>query len=198
MTDPNMPARVLGVHAGSPAHQTIVHPRTLWPREADFTGWLAANLDTLASCLGVQRLEHAGREVVIGERWEIPTWPHGQERTVGGMRVDLAARDEQDRRVIVEAQIGQADHAHLGQLITYASATAAELAVWVVADLDPVFAADHLAALAELNEVFAGRRTFCAVAVTLESQPSPAPLTAHLPMYPRLRRIDLRNQTFVD
>jgi hypothetical protein len=199
MTDPKTAARVLGAHVEARhPQQTIVHPRRLWPREADFTNWLAANLDSLATCLDVQRLEYAGREVVIGERWEVPIWPHGRERTVGGMRVDLAARDDQGRLVLVETQIGMANHAHLGQLITYGATVAADLAVWVVAGLDPEFAADHLAALAELNEVFAGRRTFCVIAVTVESQQSPAHRVEHALAYPRLRRIDLRSQTFAN
>ncbi|WP_367575242.1 hypothetical protein [Streptomyces griseoaurantiacus] len=49
-----------------------------------------------------------------------------------------SARDEAGRRVVVEAQYGPADHRHLGRLLTYGRATGAALAVWVVADLDPV------------------------------------------------------------
>jgi len=43
----------------------------------------------------VQRLEYVGREVVIGERWDVQIWANGQEQTVGGLRLDLRARDFQ-------------------------------------------------------------------------------------------------------
>jgi hypothetical protein len=172
MTDPIAPERILNARiGGEPCYQVLGNPRTLWPREAELTDWLADNLDQLASCLGLLRLEYAGREVVIGERWTT-TDLAGREQIVGGMWVDLTARDDNARLVIVEAQFGPADHTHLGQLITYACTTAADLAVWVVADTDPVFYDDHLTALAELNHAFAGRREFCVVMVTLESQPS--------------------------
>ena len=175
----------------APGSYIVGHPRRLWPREADFTGWLADNLELLAPHLGVRRLECTGREVVIGERWIAPG-RNGREQIVGGMRLDVAARDDRGRLVIVEAQIGQADHQHLGQLVTYASAASAHLAVWVVADVEPVFSADHLAALVELNEALAGRREFHVVAVTVESAPGPLLTEAEVPLSPRLRRIDLR------
>jgi hypothetical protein len=77
--------------------------------------------------------------------------------------------------------------------VTYAHAARADVAVWVVADTDPLFYAEHLTALAELNEVFAGRRQFCVVAVTLESELCPAPPAADEPLLPRLRRVDLHS-----
>lgn len=174
-------------------HQVIGHPRRLWPREADFTGWLARHLDHLAPCLGVRRLECTGWEVVIGERWTTPG-RSGYEQLVGGMRLDLRARDEHGRLVIVETQFGPADHTHLGQLITYATATTADLAVWMVADTDPMFSVDHLATLAELNTLYAGRREFHVIAVTAESVPAPVPPGDEVPLEPRLHRVDLLTQ----
>ncbi|MEU3036559.1 hypothetical protein [Streptomyces griseoaurantiacus] len=56
----------------------------------------------------------------------------------GGVRPEITARDEAGRCVVIEAQYGPADHRHLGRLLTYGRATGAALAVWVVADLDPV------------------------------------------------------------
>lgn len=177
--------------------QVIGHPRRLWPQEADFSGWLAGNLGRLAPCLGVRRLKCTGREVVIGERWTTPG-RGGHEQLVGGMRLDLRARDEHGRLVIVETQFGPADHTHLGQLITYATTAAADLAVWLVADTDPVFSADHLATLAELNVLYAGCREFHVIAVTAESVPSPLPFGVEVPLKPRLHRVDLLTQKFTD
>lgn len=195
MADPYAPERILSSRiGGEPCYQVIGNPRTLWRREAEFTDWLADNLDQLASCLDLLHIEYAGREVVIGERWTT-TNPSGHEQIVGGMRVDLTARDEHARLVIIEAQFGPADHTHLGQLITYACTTAAELAVWAIADTDPVFYAGHLTALAELNQTFAGQREFCIVTVTLESEPSPVPQATDAPLRPRLHRLDLQAHT---
>ncbi|MEY9837981.1 hypothetical protein [Streptacidiphilus sp. EB103A] len=52
------------------------------------------------------------------------------------------------------------------------------------------------AALAEINEVFAGRRQFHAVAVTLESDRQPEPPAEDQSMRPRLRRVDLDTGQF--
>jgi hypothetical protein len=60
--------------------------------------------------------------------------------------------------------------------------------VWAVAAAEPPFLREHLDALAELNEVFAGRRRFTPVTVTLESQPSPVPLPPGAPLLPRMSR----------
>jgi hypothetical protein len=205
MASLHRPERILSIPVEpDDGYQVISHPRTLWPREADLTGWLAEHLDQLATCLGLRRLDLAGREVVLGERWTGTYRPHRpggysqREQIVGGMRVDLAARDEDGRLVVVEAQFGPADHGHLGQLVTYASATRADLAVWLVADLDPVFAGEHVSVLAEFNRLFAGSRRFCVVAATLESASSPVPLTGDVPARPRLRLLDLQTGAFVN
>ncbi|MFD5648222.1 hypothetical protein [Streptomyces sp. NPDC127039] len=156
------------------SYQVVGDPRQMWPCERDLHHWPAGNLHRLASCLGVSCLALVGREVVLGERWT-HTGQRGHEQLVGGLRLDLAARDECGRMVAVEAQLGPPDHTHLGQLLTYAHALSADVAVWVVADIDPRFHAEHLTAPAQLDEVFAGRRLFTAVTVTLESAVCPAP-----------------------
>jgi hypothetical protein len=78
--------------------------------------------------------------------------------------------------VVIEAQLGDADHDHLGKLVTYADAVQADIAVWVVAAAEPPFLREHLDTLAGLNEAFGSRRRFTAVTVTLESEPSPVPV----------------------
>ncbi|MFJ3097944.1 PDDEXK family nuclease [Streptomyces hydrogenans] len=168
----------------------IGHPRELWPRETeDLHPWLIENLDALGGCLGIGRLEFTGREVLMGEQWT-HTGQDGVDRVVGGLRLDLSARDRRGQVVVVEAQFGPADHKHLGQLVTYAHAGQAAVAVWVVVDADPLFYTEHLTALAELNEIFSGRRQFLVAALTLESEPraTEVPLGA---LRPQLRRIDL-------
>lgn len=181
----------------SAEHWAIGDPRELWPHENAFHRWLVGNLDMLAHCLGLESLEFTGREVVVGEQ-ALTYDARGRSRWTGGLRLDLAARDEHGRQVVVEAQFGEGDHEHFGKTIAYAYTVGADVAVWVVVGTDPVFHAEHLGALAELNEVFAGRRQFHAVVVTLESEHRPEPPTAGVPLRPRLRRVDLISQQFVE
>ncbi|MEU9247694.1 hypothetical protein [Streptomyces sp. NPDC048385] len=175
----------------------MADPRVLWPREvADVRPWLIGSLDRLAPLVGVERLEYVGRETPVGERWTC-TDRRGRDRLAGGIRPDITARDEAGWCVVIEAQYGPADHQHLGQLVTYGRAAEAVLAVWAVADFDPVFSADHLDVLAELNEVFAGRRRFALVAVTVESDPSPAPPAADATLVPRFHSVDLLTHRWI-
>ena len=73
--------------------------------------------------------------------------------------------------------------------MTYAC-TEAGIAIWAAAtgDCGPPFRADHLTALAKLNERFIGQCQFAAVQVTLESELLPAP-DPHARLHPRLQRV---------
>ncbi len=176
---------------GSPAsYQVTGDPRELWPREGDFHRWLIASPAMLAECLGVPGLEFTGREVTIGE--QVAGFDSlGRRRWDGGLRVDLIARDAHGRPVVIEAQLGAADHDHLGKLVSYASDVQAAVAVRAVAAPEPPFLREHLATLADLNEAYAGRRRFSAVTVTLESDPSPFPPAPGEPLLPRMRQAGL-------
>lgn len=92
--------------------------RSIWPHEAnDFTKWLADehNLAKLGEEIGI--------ELELEER----------ESSVGSFNVDLYAKEEgTGRKVIIENQLEETDHDHLGKLITYASGKGAEVVVWVV------------------------------------------------------------------
>ena len=92
--------------------------RSIWPHEAnDFTKWLADehNLAKLGEEIGI--------ELELEER----------ESSVGNFNVDLYAKEEgTGRKVIIENQLEETDHDHLGKLITYASGKGAEVVVWVV------------------------------------------------------------------
>ena len=131
----------------------------------------AARAPLLAQRTGVPGLEVTGREVAAGKQ-VLSFGRRGRQRRDGGMRPDLIARDADGRAVVIEAQLGKADHDHLGKLVTYALATEAA-AVWAVAAAEPPFLREHLDVLADLNEAFAGRRRFTAVTVTLNQSPAP-------------------------
>lgn len=92
--------------------------RTIWKHEAlDFTQWLALpdNLELLAETLGVD-LINAQTEVSVGQ-----------------FNVDILAEDENGHKVVIENQLENTNHDHLGKLITYASGLQAEVCIWVVA-----------------------------------------------------------------
>jgi hypothetical protein len=109
-----------------------VDPRSIWPHEAmNFTPWLAQNADRLAQALGIE-LEFEGTE-----------W------AVGGYSLDIIGKDQTNGVVlIVENQLGDSDHGHLGQLLTYAAGTAASTIVWITTR----FRDEHRQALTWLNE----------------------------------------------
>jgi hypothetical protein len=109
-----------------------VDPRSIWPHEAlNFTPWLAQNADRLAEALG------------IGLEFE------ATEHPVGGYALDIIGKDQtNDVVLIVENQLGDSDHSHLGQLVTYAAGTGASTIVWITTR----FHDEHRQALTWLNE----------------------------------------------
>lgn len=109
-----------------------VPAREVWRHEAlDFTPWLLDNADVLSEVLGLDlELETA-------------------EHPVGDFSLDLIGRDRlSGDLVIVENQLEQSDHTHLGQIMTYAGGTDASHVVWVA----PSFRPEHRRALEWLNE----------------------------------------------
>ena len=91
---------------------------SVWPHEAnDFTKWLAqeSNLNELGSSIGI--------DIDLEER----------ESPVGSFKVDLyAVESGTGRKIIIENQLEDTNHDHLGKLITYASGKGAEVIVWIV------------------------------------------------------------------
>lgn len=109
-----------------------VEVRDIWKHEAhDFTPWLLEHADYLEDALGIGiDLENA-------------------EHPVGGFSLDLIGRDlTNDAVLIVENQLEKTDHAHLGQILTYAAGTDAASIVWIAT----VFREEHRQAIDWLNE----------------------------------------------
>lgn len=131
-------------------------PREVWSSEsADFTPWLAGNIDKLGEVLGLE-LEFRQREAPVGD-----------------FSVDLVAHDlSQDRAVIIENQLEPTDHTHLGQIITYAAGFDAGIVIWISRE----FREEHRQALDWLNRVHEGHTEFFGITVELlkvdESKPA--------------------------
>ena len=131
--------------------------REVWKNEAaDFTPWLLANVDVLREALGLE--------------FEIER----NEHPVGSFSLDLIGTDlTNGARLIVENQIEQSDHGHLGQLVTYAAGTDAGTILWVA----KAFRDEHRAALEWLNEQTNEDTRFFGVAVRAlrigDSPPAP-------------------------
>ena len=98
--------------------QEIKDLREVWPHEAlDFTPWLAeeSNMALLADTVGL--------EITVNET----------ESKVGDFNVDIYASETgTDRRIIIENQLEDTNHDHLGKLITYVSGKNASIVIWIV------------------------------------------------------------------
>lgn len=108
--------------------------RDVWGHEAlDFTNWIAQqeNLDALSDEIGVDI------------KW-IKT-----EANVGKYNVDILAEEEATgRKIIIENQLEDTNHDHLGKIITYASGYDAEIIIWIVRNVRD----EHQKAIEWLNE----------------------------------------------
>lgn len=91
--------------------------RTVWPHEAlDFTPWLSQedNISLLADAVGL--------DITIDET----------EFSVGDFSVDIYASEMgTDRKIIIENQLEDTNHDHLGKLITYAAGKSADVIIWL-------------------------------------------------------------------
>ena len=91
----------------------ITNLREIWPHEAlNFTPWVAENVDLLAEAVGL--------EITVDET----------ESSVGDFNVDIYASETgTDRKIIIENQLEDTDHDHLGKIITYASGKGADVII---------------------------------------------------------------------
>ncbi|MDD3325297.1 MAG: DUF4268 domain-containing protein [Sulfurospirillaceae bacterium] len=105
--------------------------RQVWPHEAlNFTPWVAENIEMLGEAVGL--------DITVDET----------ESSVGDFNVDIYASETgTDRKIIIENQLEDTDHDHLGKLITYASGKGADVIIWVVRNARE----EHKAAIEWLN-----------------------------------------------
>lgn len=133
--------------------------REVWGHEAlGFTRWLSEteNLTLLSDEVGV--------DIKL-----IQT-----EASVGRFNVDILAEEASSgRKIIIENQLEDTDHDHLGKIITYASGYDAEIIIWVVRD----YREEHQKAVDWLNEHTDENISFFLIKVELwqieNSKPAP-------------------------
>lgn len=108
--------------------------RSVWATEAGhFTPWLAKdeNIAELGDALGL--------DITVEEI----------ESNVGDFRVDIfASETNTGRKIVIENQLEDTNHDHLGKLITYATGKSANIVVWLVKQANP----EHSAAINWLNK----------------------------------------------
>ena len=106
--------------------------RQAWPHEArSFTPWLSENIEMLSSVIG------------------IPLELEGQEVAVEQFSADILARNPRDdSRVLIENQLEQSDHGHIGQIMTYLAGLDVNTVIWIAAS----FREPHLSAIRWLND----------------------------------------------
>ncbi|MEC4848982.1 MAG: DUF4268 domain-containing protein [Nitrosarchaeum sp.] len=111
---------------------TRISVRDEFPDEArNFTPWLKENL------------HH------IGEKLDLNFLDAQTEVSVGRYSCDILAHDSDERRIVIENQFGNADHDHLGKILTYAAGLEADILIWIAEDFLP----EHIAALNWLNSI---------------------------------------------
>jgi len=133
--------------------------RDVWGHEAfGFTRWLSEpdNLTLLSDEIGV--------EIKLVQT----------EANVGRFNVDILAEEENSgRKIIIENQLEDTNHDHLGKIITYASGYDAEIIIWIVRD----FREEHQKAIDWLNEHTDENISFFLIKVELwqieDSKPAP-------------------------
>ena len=136
-----------------------VNLRDYWEKEdAEFTPWMAEpeNLKLLGETLGMNL------ELMKAES------------PVGPFRADIVCQDiNSDCKVLIENQIEQTDHTHLGQLMTYAAGLDAVRIIWIAKK----FNEQHRAALDWLNQITLKEFQFFGIEVELwkigNSPPAP-------------------------
>ncbi|WP_282192964.1 DUF4268 domain-containing protein [Romboutsia ilealis] len=108
--------------------------REIWRHEAlDFTRWLAKkeNIALLSKEIGI--------DIEVIET----------EMSVGRYNVDIFARDiESNKKIVIENQLENTNHDHLGKMLVYAAGLDADIAIWVVKDVNE----EHKQAVEWLND----------------------------------------------
>ena len=123
--------------------------RQIWPREdKNFTPWLfkEENLTRLADVLNM-KLDPLEKEMEVGQFY-----------------ADIVCRNTTDNSLaVIENQLGETDHAHLGKVLTYVAELRAATVIWIAAE----FTSEHSNTLNWLNENMSDHFQFFGVKLEL-------------------------------
>ena len=113
---------------GRLGEKKTVDLREVWPKELDFSGWLAKHIEILNEQL----------------RWDLDAASVQQEVSAGSLRVDLLAEAREsgsDKRfpVVIENQLETTDDSHLAGVMAYTAAFKAKGAIWIAGNVSPVY-----------------------------------------------------------
>lgn len=130
----------------------------IWETEPQhFTPWLAEehNLNLLGDTLGLELELHAVE------------YPSGE------FRADIICNNEDETVVLIENQLGDTDHKHLGQILTYSANLEANTVVWIAKK----FRDEHKEALDRLNKITDDEYSYFGVEINVwkidNSKPAP-------------------------
>ncbi len=151
------PPRRMEAHSPLPKVMKVTAAH-IWKEVQQLNPWLAseAGLEALGT--------------VLPERWRLISAEYQQP--AGALYVDVLGTTGEGDTLVIEAQLRQSDHDHLGKLITYSAIYQAAAAVWIVGDARP----EHQMAVNALNQ--AGSTDYFLVkieGVRVQDSP-PAPL----------------------
>jgi len=139
------PGRSVGSKLGKMEQVSL---REAWRHESnEFTPWLAQteNLNALAEALDLDELTCIATEY-----------------SIGSFKLDILCAEGEDQ-VIIENQLEETDHRHLGQILAYAAGVGAKKIIWVADSFRP----EHASALEYLNANTTDELAFFGVKVEL-------------------------------
>ena len=97
----------------------------------DFTPWLIDHIQDISNLLGIEISDLQN------------------EKGVGDFRLDIMGKESRTNTIVaIENQLGETDHSHLGQLLTYTAGLGAGIVIWISPSIRP----EHEATLEWLNE----------------------------------------------
>jgi Domain of unknown function (DUF4268) len=139
--------------------EEITDIRTIWQHEEyDFSQWLSQedNLQQLSSTLGIDIID-----------------PQTEVRS-GSFEIDILATEGQtNNTIIIENQLENSNHEHLGKIITYASGKDAKYVIWIVKKARE----EHRSAIDWLNSITNEQIHFFLIEIKVyrigESEPAP-------------------------
>jgi len=123
--------------------------RDVWSKESDFSDWLfeKKNIDLLTETLGLDEIQTNQRE-----------------DNIGSFSSDITGETiASGKGVVIENQLEQSNHDHLGKIITYGAGKDAEVIIWIVEKARE----EHASAIAWLNSNLVPGKGFFLVEIEL-------------------------------